>query len=1098
MAADRMRCPRCSHDAPAGAEFCPDCGVRLVATCAQCGTANAAGHKFCVKCGAGLTPAESPRSPTVAAERRQLTVMFCDLVGSTALSSALDPEEMRELIRAYQDICAMAIARFEGHVAQYLGDGLLVYFGYPQAHEDDARRAVRAALEIIESIERAGDERLTVRVGIHTGLVVVGEIGRSGRHENLALGETPNLAARLQGLAAPGTVVVGEATRRLTERAFRWRDLGAHTVKGVSEPQRIWQAIAEVGGAGPSRVAAAGSAALIGRDGEMGLLRQRWEQAGRGDGQVVLLTGDPGIGKSRLVEALVDAMGLEPASVLRYFCSPYYQNSALYPFAAHIEHSAGIAPEDPPAVRLDALERWLDAGGGGRESAPLLAALLSIPFTERYAPLDLTPPAQREKTLRTIEEQLLRWAGAGPVLAIFEDAHWIDPTSRSLLERLVELVPRLPVVLVVTARPDFTAPWARLPHVTLLTLNHLGRSEAAHLIAQVARGQALPAALIDGIVERAEGIPLYLEEITKATIEGRETDADHRIPATLRDSLTARLDRLGPVKEVAQAAAVIGREFDDELLSSIVSLPDDQRRRALDQLMGAQLVAERRHPGHTVHYFRHALIQEAAYQSLLNVTRRGYHGKIAEALEARFPDRAGNEPETLAQHFMEAGDEARAIPYWLRAGQRAAQRSANLEAVEHLQKGRALVQHRPAGRTRDEQELGFLIALGPALMATRGWNAPEVEEIYSRARTLATQTGRSTDIFPAVWGRWLVAHAGGDAQLARDLLGELRDLLGDTDDPHLHLQFHHAAGGNWCSDSDLPTAMTHAETVVRTYRFDEHRQHALVYGGHDPCVCAQSIGALTALMAGHLTRAQRWSDDALALAARVEHAPSVAHAEWYRVELCHIRGEAEEAEARAERVFALALEKGSAHYAAWARMMLGWALVQRGAVDAGLTTLEEGRAALRATAITYHIPHRLAVRADAFAAAGRIADARDAIEEALESVARAGEIWYEPEVLRIKAELLLMSPKPDEVAAERCLEEALAIAGARGARFWALRAAVALARVQARQNREAAARSVLAAALRGFEAERQVPEIADAIALLERLRGSIDTGERDR
>ena len=1091
-----MQCPRCSHAVPSGAEFCPECGARLAATCPRCGTPSEAGHKFCVKCGAALTAAveperQEPRSPA-AAERRQLTVMFCDLVGATAVSSVLDPEEMRELIRAYQDACAGVIARFEGHVAQYLGDGLLVYFGYPQAHEDDPRRAVRAALEIVETIERSNlrprpdvDERLAVRVGLHTGLVVVGEIGGGGQHEHLALGETPNLAARLQALAAPSTIAVSDATHRLAESGFGWNDLGVQSIKGFAQSQRVWQPIGEVG---RSRVATAGSPALIGRDGEMSLLRQRWEQARRGDGQVVLLTGEPGIGKSRIAETFIDETAVAPASTLRYFSSPYYQNSALYPFAAQIEHAAAIAPGDPPMRRLDRLERWLDEAGGGRESAPLLAALLSIPFTERYAPLDLSPPAQREKTLQALEEQLTRLAAAQPVLGIFEDAHWIDPTSRTMLDRLVDLVPRLRALLVVTARPDFIASWARLPHVTLLTLNHLGRAEAAHLIAQIARGQPLPAALIDGIVERAEGIPLYVEEITKATIEDRDQrDPDHRIPATLRDSLTGRLDRLGWVKEVAQAAAVIGREFDDDLLGSIVGLPDARRREGLDQLVRAQLVTERRHPARTVHYFRHALIQEAAYQSLLNATRRTYHQKIAETLEARFPDRAENEPETLAQHFTEAGDDARAIPYWLRAGQRAAQRSANLEAAEHLRKGRELLAKRPHDRERAELELSLLIALGPALMATRGWNAPEVEDVYSRARDLAAETGRSTDVFPTLWGRWLVAHAGGQAPRARDLLGELFAILRDTDDPHLLLQAHHAAVSTACTESDLPGAKEHLDAALRLYRFDEHREQALVYGGHDPCVCVGSIGALTQLMRGDLRGSRTLSDGALALAARVGHAPTVAHADLYRAELSQILGEVTEAETRAQNVFAVASEKGIAHYAAWALMLLAWAMVKRGAIEAGLAKMDEGLAALRASGTPYHIGHRLTLRAEALAAAGHIAAARDVIEEALQSVARTGEVWYEPEVLRVKAEILQAAPTPDTEAAEQCLEQALAAARAHGARFWELRAAVALSTLQAGQDRPDAARGALTAALRGFEDVRDLPEVAHAFALLDRL-----------
>jgi class 3 adenylate cyclase/predicted ATPase len=1092
-----MRCARCQHEAPAGAEFCPECGARLAIACPRCSTPNAAEHKFCTKCGAALwAPVEPERAvpPSApAAERRQLTVMFCDLVGSTALSSGLDPEEMRDVIGAYQGACTAVISRFEGHVAQYLGDGLLVYFGYPLAHEDDARRAIRAALEIVEATERldaprrmGAGARLAVRVGIHTGLVVVGEVGSGERHERLALGETPNLAARLQVLAAPGQVIVSGATHRLTERAFRWHDLGRQDVKGFAEPQHVWQAMGEVGGR--PRTGLAGSPVLIGRDGELSLLRQRWEQARRADGQVILLTGEPGIGKSRIVETFGEEAQAQPSSALHYFCSPYYQNSALFPFVAQIERAAVLTPADSPTEKLDKLEQWLEGVGGDRQRAPLFAALLSIPFADRYAPLDLSPPALREKTFQAIEDHLARLAGAHPVFAVFEDAHWIDPTSRTMLDRLVDLVPQLPVLLVVTARPEFSASWTRLTRVTVLTLNHLGRAETAHLVAQVATGRRLSAALVDGIVERSEGIPLYAEEITKAMLEGQDDRGpDRRIPSTLRDSLTGRLDRLGWVKEIAQAAAVIGREFDEELLTSIIVLPEARRRDGLAQLVHAQIVAARRHSSRTVHYFRHALIQEAAYQSLLNATRRDYHAKIAQALETRFPERAENEPETLAQHFTEAGDDERAIAYWLRAGQRAAQRSANLESVEHLRRAQELLQKRPPGRARAEQELSILIPLGPALMATRGWNAPEVEAVYARARELAAQTGRSTDVFPAVWGRWLVAHGGGQAQLARDLLGELMELARTSEDPSLHLQVHHAGASTMCTDSNLAAATDHLETTIRLYRLDAHREQALVYGGHDPCVCVRSIGALTALMRGDLRGSRTLSDSALELAARVGHAPSVAHADWYRAELTHIQGSAGEAEARAERVFALASERGMAHYAAWALMMLGWALVKQGGVDAGLAKVEEGLAALRATGNLYHIPHRLTVRAEAFAAAGRATAARDAIEEAVESASRAGEVWYEPEALRVQAEILQSPAIANDRAAEQCLERAVATAEARGARFWKLRAGVALARLKARQNRTDIARSVLISVVPGFEHEGDVPEIAAAFELLDQL-----------
>jgi class 3 adenylate cyclase/predicted ATPase len=1022
--------------------------------------------------------------------------MFCDLVGSTALSSALDPEEMREVIRAYQDAAAAVIARFEGYIAQYLGDGLLVYFGYPQAHEDDAQRAVRAGLGIVEAIgrleaaPRSSDARLAVRVGIHTGLVVVGEIGPAGNVERLALGETPNLAARLQSLAEPGRVVVSEATYRLTQSAFRWQSLGSQAIKGILQPQGVWRVEGDVAGGGRSRAAAQGaSPVLIGRAGEMSLLRQRWEQAQRGDGQVVVLSGEPGIGKSRIAETFLAETQVPPPFALRYACSPYNQNSSLYSFIAWIEEAAGIVREDPPQRKLDKLEWWLRAVGDEPQAAPIFAALLSIPVEDRYPALDLAPQALRQKMLQALEQQFTRLTAAGPSLAVFEDVHWIDPTSGIVLEWFVDLLPKRSALMIVTTRPEFTAGWTRLSHVTMLTLNHLGRRETADLIAQVSRGRSLPQSLIEQITDRAAGNPLYVEEITKSALEsddpgGRGQGTGHSIPATLRDSLMGRLDRLGPAKEVAQAASVIGREFDDELLSLIVAMPDEARRDALTQLTRSQLIAERAHPSGAAHYFRHALIQEAAYHSLLNTSRRHYHLKVAEAFEGRFPDLAESQPETVAHHFAEAGADERAIPYWHRAGQRAAERSANLEAVEHLRKGLELIRKGEPGPERSEQELALLITLGPALMPTRGWNSPEVQEVYSVALRLAEETGRAAKLFPAVWGRWLVAHGGGDAPLARELLQQLFTLARDNDDANLLMQAHHAGGSTMCTAGDVAATHEHVEAGIRLYRFDAHQGQALLYGGHDPCVCTQSIGAINELMRGNMRRSRELSEAAVDLAARVAHVPSVAHVEMYRAELAQIHGEAQETEVHSRRVLELASEKGIAHYIAWAQILLGWALVIRGERDSGLAKVEEGLVALRATGSQYHMPHRLAVRAQAFLAAGRSEEALGAIEETIESVARTGEFWYEPEVLRVKAEILQSLPQPDVASAITCLEQALARAHGRGARFWELRAAIALARLLAGQDRGESARGMLTAALDGVDRETALPEIDQALALL--------------
>lgn len=1095
MTSSDVRCPRCDRAAPPDARFCPRCGASLFARCARCGAENAADHTFCAACGAPLDESVGPvrERRSAEAERRQLTVMFCDLVGSAALSSERDPEDTRDIIRAYQDASASVIAAFDGHVAQFLGDGLLVYFGYPEAHEDDARRAVGAGLGIVAAMERVNADvirdsgvRLEVRVGIHTGLVVIGEVGGADHREHLALGETPNVAARLQALAAPGTVVASDATHALAAAAFEWRSLGAQTLKGIGRPVGTWQAVAERAGSARRSPVDAGRA-LIGRDAELGLLRQRWEQARRGEGQVVLVTGEAGIGKTRIAEAFAESV--RDAAVLRYACSAFHRSSALHPFATQLRDTLHL--EGTPASDFAALERWLADTGGDAADAPVLAALLSIPANGSRAALDLAPAALRDRTFRAIEAQVHALARSSPLLVVFEDAHWCDPTSRQLLERMVEGAAVGRALLVVTARPEFTPEWTRLRHATVLALNALARSATTALVAEIAGEHALPAPLVQQIVERAEGLPLYVEEITKATLEsaaGPRGDQGHSIPATLRDSLMGRLDRLGGAKEVAQAAAVIGREFDDDLLEQILEIPTRARADALARLRQSQLVTERR-AARPAHAFRHALIQEAAYQSLLTSTRRRYHQRIAEVLERRMADGGHGEPETIAHHFTEAGASDQAVVHWHRAGQRAAQRSANLEAIEHLQRALTLVRRQPAGRERAEHELTLLIALGPALMATRGWDAPEVREAYSLASRLAEETGRSADLFPAAWGRWLVAHASGEAALALDLLAQLFALLGDHPSPELLMQAHHAGASTRCMEADLDGTRAHLDVLIGLYRLDAHRDQALLYGGHDPSVCGHSMGALNELMRGDLPRSRALSDQALALAVVVGHEPSIAHAACYRAELCHIRREPGETEQQAERVLAIARDKGIAHYAAWALMLLGWAAVVRGDTDAGLGRLRDGLSALRTSGIRYHLPHRLAVRAEAVAAAGRLDEALDAIDEAIEEVAPTGEAWYEAEALRTKAGMLLARPHPDSHTARRCLEQALEVARSRHTMFWALRAAVDLAALDAREGRLGIARDMLATALAAFGADRSLPELREADALLARLRG---------
>jgi class 3 adenylate cyclase/predicted ATPase len=1017
--------------------------------------------------------------------------MFCDLAGSTELSTRLDPEDLRRVLAEYQKSCADIIHRFGGHVAKYLGDGVLAYFGYPQAHEDDADRAVQAGLAIALGPHRLKDtgSALAVRVGIATGEVVVGDnIEIDSARELAVVGEAPNLAARLQAVAQPRSVLISDLTRRLARGGFVFSGPQELALKGFADPVVCWT-VHEPGSV-PLRSASAllgASSKLVGRQAELALLIDRLDAACSGDGQVLLLTGGPGMGKSRLSAALIETAQSNNISIVSFTCSPYHQSSELKPLASWIEREAGIVSSEPSDLKLVRLEKWLETYGA-RIHAGLFAALLSLP-TARDSVADLAPGALRQKTLEVLEKLLLNRETSGPLLLMFEDIHWIDPTSGELLTRLVDQVNGRRLLIVTNARPEFEAAWARLPQVTVLALNRLGSRDATLLIRHVARAYNLTDAVLAQILARAQGNPLFLEELTKAVVDdfGSAAAAAPAIPATLRDSLMERLDRLGVAKETAQAAAAIGHEFDDRILAAVTLQDDTTRRRSLDRLLDAEIITRRGNESSTAYAFRHALIQEAAYNSLLKSTRREYHRRIAEGLEQGvIPEVRESEPERIARQYSEAGMFDRAIEFWHAAGTRAAQRSANAEAIAQLGEALELLRKQGPESRRNEKELALLNALGPCLMATRGWNAPEVREVYERAFQLGRETGRSAEIFPAAWGRWLTAHAGGEAESARRLMQQLFDLIEDHDDTNLLLQAHHAAASTRSTDCELSQALSHIEAGTALYSFQVHRHQAMRYGGHDPCVCMQCMGALDHMLLGHASEAERRSQAAQSLAAEVAHEPSIAHARNYRAELMQILGDPQSTIELADLVLPTAVDKGMSQYAAWAKMMRGWSLAASGNIDRGLGELNEGVASLRATGVLYHFPHRLGMRAQAYAMAGPRARAIEAVEEALQSVEQTGERWYEPELLRIKARILAAAPHADHRAAVKCLDEAITKASERNTKLWEGRARVDLALLLAKDGKQQTAADIIRP-MRAWDRNIDVPEMEAAHRLQDRL-----------
>ncbi len=1036
--------------------------------------------------------------PAAAAERRQLTALFCDLAGSTEMSAKLDPEELRDIITSYQRTCTDVINDLQGYVAKYMGDGILAYFGYPHAHEDDADRAVLAGLGIVEAMTRAGRARATawplaVRIGIATGEVVVGDqIGIESSRESAVVGETPNLAARLQQSAPPNGVMVADRTRRLMRYDFVWSEPETLSLKGFNEPVTAWRALRMAGTARDAESAGAALPSLVGRQSELALLRERLDAARAGEGQAVLLVGEAGMGKSRITAAMMDFARVEGTPFLRFACSPFAQTSELKPFAAWIEREADIVRGEPAEANLQRLDTWLarariDPGA----DAGVFAALLSLPMSGRYQMSDVTSKALREKTLNLIEAAIVGIGRRQPAMLVFEDVHWIDPTSAELLSRLIDHIGNLPVLVLVNARPEFEAPWARLPQVTALTVSRLPNRDATRLIEQTAGAHKLPADVVDHLLARAQGNPLFLQELTNALVNSlaqagaqagdRLDQFIHAIPATLRDLLTARLDQLGPAKLFAQAAAVIGPEFDKRLLAAVVREPEAAISGTLDRLAEAQIVVQQG-SARDLYAFRHALIQEAAYQSLLKSTRRDYHQRIAEALETGTMRALGaTEPERIAYHYAEAGIYDRAIVQWQTAGTRAAQRSANPEAVRHLSQALDLLRQHGLGSKADVTELALLTELGPALMATRGWNAPEVRTVYDQAMRLAGETGRSAEIFPALWGRWLTAHAGGEAQSARDLLRELFRLI-DGRDTVLTMQAHHAACSTHCTDGDLAKSLEHMNAALAMYKVDQHRDQAMRYGGHDPCVCMECIGALAETVRGFSARAAQLSGDAFSLAQQVGHVPSIAHAQWYQAERCQILGQPEPALALSDRVLRIAIEKGLGQYTAQAKMIRGWSMTVTGDADAGLRELETGLAELKATGIKYHLQQRMGMRAQTYALA-RHPKAIETAEEAVAAGAETGERWFEAEALRINASALADA---DAKRAEAMLEQAVATASEQGTRLWEARARIDLAHSMAREQREGAARDVLAP-IAGWDEAIAIPERAQALALIARL-----------
>jgi class 3 adenylate cyclase/predicted ATPase len=1036
------------------------------------------------------------------AERRQLTVMFIDLVASTQLASQLDPEDLRDVVRAYQSACTGVIQRYEGHVAQLLGDGLLVYFGYPVAHEDDAQRAVRTGLGILDALEDLNTGlhqekgiQLGVRLGIHTGLVVVGDMGGAGRQEQLALGEVPNIGSRIEGLAAPNTIAISETTYRLVQGYFDCKALGGQTLRGVAEPVHVYRVLQESGARGSLDVAVTrGLAPLVGRESEVTLLLERWQQVKDGQGQVVLLTGDAGIGKSRLVQILKDHIANEPH--MRWECrsSSYFENTALFPMTDLFQRLLRFQAEDTPDAKLAKLEQALSQYRLPLEETVLLfAPLLALPVPEhRYPLLNLSPQRQRQKTLEIIVAILLQLAEQQPVLFIVEDLHWTDPTTLELIGLLLDQTPTASLLVLLTCRSHFQPTWHHRSYITEMTLNHLSHTQVEQIVTCVTDGKTLPQEVIQQIVAKTDGIPLFVEEMTKAILEsGQLTAIDGHyeligslstlaIPATLQDSLMARLDHLMTSKGTAQLASVIGRQFAYDLLHTVSQLDEATLQRELGRLVEAEIVYQRGMPPQATYVFKHALIQDAAYQSLLRSTRQGYHRRIAEVLVERFPEMIETQPELLAHHYTEAGLHEQAIAYWQQAGERAIVRSSNVEAIAHLTKGLALLKTLPETPARIKQDLALHITLGRPLMATRGYAAPEVEDVFTRARQLCHHVEITPQLLPILFGLWQFYLHRGQLQTAYEFAEQALSLAQNVSDPLPFPQAHQVLGVTLYYRGELPVARVHLEASLDLDASTQQRARGLLYIG-------QGHIARVLWLLGYPDQALGWSRDALTLAQQSAHPFGMAFALNLAAVFHQFRREERCTQARAEAAISLAKEQGFPYWMAVGSLMRGWALAQQGQAREGIEQITQGLMTYRATGAELWRPYWLALLAEVHGTIREPEAGLTVLAEALALTDTTGQRWCEPELYRLKGELLLQQGSDTQADAEICFHQAIAIAQNQQAKSFELRATTSLARLWQQQGKRDEARQVLGDVYSWFTEGFDTADLQSAKALLDKL-----------
>jgi len=1116
-----MQCPKCAYHNNPSNKYCGNCGSKLALLCPTCSSANPSDHKFCGKCGTalhGIASADDPettKSEVKPAQRdtrgsdsevRHLTIMFCDLVDSTALSSSLDAEEFRLLVRDYQTTSENVISRFDGHIAQYLGDGLLVYFGYPVAHEDDAMRAVHSGLGILEEMEKLNTRllsemniKLEVRIGVHSGMVVVGDVGVGKRSERLALGEATNIAARIEGIAERGTLAISRSTVQLVTGFFDIKELGAHTLKGITEPMDLYQVtgvstaksrldIAETKGLTP----------LVGRQQEMNLLLTRWDEARTSQSRVVLLNGGAGVGKSRLIRELKATASREDnVSIIQCFCSPYHDNSAFYPVIDMMDRVIfNIEPGTSQKRELSHIEAYMRQNEMSLEqTVPLFAALFSIPCNDVYEPLPLSAERKKQKTVEALMSTLLNSALKQPTLLIIEDLHWIDASTMELINLILKQSPTHRIMTVLTYRPEFIPQWGIQPHFTSMVLSHLPPSESRMVVRQIAESKALPEEIVTQIIEKTDGIPLFVEELTKSVLEsGQLRELEHAyelsipvpalsIPETLHDALVARLDRLGEDKEIAQLGSAIGRKFSYELFDALELGDKGNMEVRLAHLVSSGLLDQHGIPPTATYQFRHALVQDAAYQSLLRTKRFEYHGRIAVVLEDRFGDTLETRPEMIAHHYTEAGMTEDAIKYWYKAGVRASLRWENLETIAHLNKGLELISSLPESLKRDEEELKFRVAVGPSLVVIRGYGSFEVRDVFSKALTLCEKLGRKNEMGITLWGLSVNSLVHGENQRAMESAYELLEIGKELDNSNFLTGGHFHLGGSFFSFADFEAAVAHFEEGYAFYSKDQHEDQVRLFGVDLGMFCPL-WGSHSLWHLGHHARTIEYKDQVFAVVDELEHPFSWAITYSYTAVLFQFRNEPVVAQGHAQAAKAICIEHNFEYYLGWAMMIDGWAKASLGNPEEGISEIHEGMEILQRTGGARALPYYHAMLAEAYWMNGQNQVGLQTLAKALELAEKINESWWTAEIHRLKGAMLLSKTSDNHVEAEASFLTALNISRKQKSISLELRAATSLSQLWQEQGKIEKAKELLSDSIAKHTEGFDTPDYKDAQELL--------------